>query len=89
MITNRDGGFAADVEVPELLAGQLVQPIAFVAALRTAGAAARRLIAIGPGKALRGLVRRTLGAHRDVEIVDDTRSIERARRAESERHAVA
>jgi [acyl-carrier-protein] S-malonyltransferase len=98
-VANRDGRIAAEDDIPALIAGQLVRPIEWVAALHTvAGAGCRRLIAVGPGKMLRGLVRRSLGpgvegaegvdgAERvdDVEIVEDLRDLGRVRRL----HALA
>lgn len=101
-VANRDGEIAAEDDIPALIAGQLVRPIEWVAALRTvARAGCRRLIAVGPGKMLRGLVRRSLGAGvegiadaegvglvaevEDIEIVEDLRDLDRVRRL----HAMA
>jgi malonyl CoA-acyl carrier protein transacylase len=78
LIANRDGRFVDPADVPARLAGQLVHPIEWVAALATLAAAApapARLCAIGPGKLLRRLVRDGLGAAREVEIVDSEAAI--------------
>jgi [acyl-carrier-protein] S-malonyltransferase len=79
-VANRDGQVADDERIiPELLAGQLVRPIRWVAALRTLEASGcRRLVAVGPGKVLRALVRRSLGAGVAVEMVESLRDVERA-----------
>lgn len=98
-VANRDGQIAAEDDIPALVAGQLVRPIEWVATLRTlARAGCRRLIAVGPGKMLRGLVRRSLGPGADggpgvegvdcveeVEIVEDLHDVDRVRRL----HALA
>jgi [acyl-carrier-protein] S-malonyltransferase len=68
LIANRTGRVASDDDMPELLAGQLVHPIEWVACMTTL--AASRLVIIGPGKMMRALVHRNLGIERDVEIVD-------------------
>ena len=71
VIANRDGSVPADDEIVELLVGQLVHPVSWVAMLRTAvSLGATRMLAVGPGKTLRALVQRTLGAHHRVDIVD-------------------
>ncbi|HKE18940.1 MAG TPA: ACP S-malonyltransferase [Kofleriaceae bacterium] len=78
-VANRDGQVADEPLIPELLAGQLVRPIRWVAALRTLEASGcRRLVAVGPGKMLRALVRRTLGAGIEVEMAETLRDVERA-----------
>jgi trans-AT polyketide synthase/acyltransferase/oxidoreductase domain-containing protein len=78
-VANRDGQVADERLIPELLAGQLVRPIRWVAALRTLEASGcRRFVAVGPGKMLRALVRRTLGAGIAVEVVESLRDVERA-----------
>ena len=75
-IANRDGSVPTDDAIPELLAGQLVHPVAWVDMLRTAvSLGASRLLAVGPGKTLRALVQRTLGAHRRVDIVDSANAV--------------
>jgi [acyl-carrier-protein] S-malonyltransferase len=95
MIANRDGRFVDDADVPERLAGQLVRPIQWIAAMTTLAAAApvpARLCAIGPGKLLRRLVRDNLGVAREVEIVDSAPAIAAAARgahAKMEAHALA
>jgi [acyl-carrier-protein] S-malonyltransferase len=89
LIANRDGRFVDAADVPERLAGQLVRPIEWVASLATLEAATpapARMLAIGPGKLLRQLVRRCLGEAREVEIVDGERAIAAALRGA---HAVA
>ena len=83
MIANRDGRFVDGADVPERLAGQLVRPIEWVASLATLASALpapARLLAIGPGKLLRRLVRDCLGDAREVEIVDGERAIAGATR---------
>jgi malonyl CoA-acyl carrier protein transacylase len=97
LIANRDGRFVDAADVPERLAGQLVHPIEWVAALATLDAAApapARLYAIGPGKLLRRLVRDGLGTAREVEIVDSEAAIAAAATTargarEEEAHALA
>jgi acyl transferase domain-containing protein len=75
-IANRDGSFAADADMPELLAGQLVRPVRWADMLRTAlGAGARRFIAVGPGKTLRALIHLELGVGHRVEIADSVRAV--------------
>jgi [acyl-carrier-protein] S-malonyltransferase len=59
-VANRDGAVAAAAAIPELLAQQLVRPIAWVAAQRTLAETARRWLVIGPGAAVRALARRTV-----------------------------
>jgi [acyl-carrier-protein] S-malonyltransferase len=63
LVANRTGDVVAfDSEIPELLAEQLVRPIQWMACLRTLHErGARRFVTIGPGKVLRGHVRKTLG----------------------------
>jgi [acyl-carrier-protein] S-malonyltransferase len=76
VIANRDGSVPADDEVIELLVGQLVHPVSWVAMLRTAIArGSTRMLAVGPGKTLRALVQRTLGAHHRVDIIDSASAI--------------
>jgi [acyl-carrier-protein] S-malonyltransferase len=76
LIANRDGRFVDAADVPERLVGQLVRPVEWAASLATlATAGPLRLLAIGPGKLLRQLVRRNLGDAREVEIVDGERAI--------------
>jgi [acyl-carrier-protein] S-malonyltransferase len=75
-IANRDGRIASDADVPELLAGQLVRAVEWVACLETLVACgATRLIVVGPGKMMRALVYRNLGVARGVEIVDSVRAV--------------
>ena len=94
MIANRDGRFVDAADVPERLAGQLVRPTAWVAAMATLAAAApapARLCAIGPGRLLRRLVRDNLGDARELEIVDSAPAIATAaaaRGAHAETHAI-
>ena len=74
LVSNRTGQVAAEADIPALLAGQLVRPIRFVAALETVRACRlSRLIAVGPGKLLRALVRRTLGPDIEVRVVNSDR----------------
>ena len=76
MVTNRDGSFAQEADVPVLLAGQLVHPVQWVASLTTlVGVGVRRFVAVGPGKMLRSLVHRNLGVAQHVDMVDSARSV--------------
>jgi [acyl-carrier-protein] S-malonyltransferase len=77
LVCNRSGGIAAPAELPALLAGQLVHPVRWVTALgtlRTLGVT--RYLVVGPGKLVRGLVRRTLGDVA-IDIVDSMRDVAR------------
>lgn len=65
LVANRDGTIADPDAIPELLAQQLVHPIAWVAAQRTLASVANRWIIIGPGAVVRALARRTVP---DVEV---------------------
>jgi [acyl-carrier-protein] S-malonyltransferase len=70
LILNRTGrALGPGDDLAALLAGQLTRPIAWTATLRTAAErGATRFVAIGPGKALRGLCRETLGASCNVVV---------------------
>lgn len=77
MIMNRDGQLADEAAVPVLLAGGLVHPVAWVRALETlAASGVQRLVAVGPGKALRALVHRNLGVGTDVDMIDSMQAID-------------
>jgi [acyl-carrier-protein] S-malonyltransferase len=77
LVSNRTGAPAAPVDVPALLAGQLVHPVRWVSVLETLRAlGTTRYIVVGPGKLMRGLVRRTLGDV-PVHIVESMRDIAR------------
>ncbi|HTR55068.1 MAG TPA: ACP S-malonyltransferase [Kofleriaceae bacterium] len=76
MISNRRGHLASDDNAPDLLAGQLVHPVEWVASLETAVALeVRRFVVIGPGKIMRALVYKNLGVDRVVEIADSAATI--------------
>jgi len=64
LVANRTGELVEDpATIPALLAGQLVRPIAWVRTLETfAAASITHVIAVGPSKVMRGLVRKNLGA---------------------------
>jgi [acyl-carrier-protein] S-malonyltransferase len=63
LVLNHTGRIAErNDDVPSLLAAQLVWPIDWVAVLRTLrDKGVERFVTVGPGKFLRGSVRRTLG----------------------------
>lgn len=74
-LSNRDAAPLGD-DAPARLAQQLVLPVNWVATVRALAArGVTRYLALGPGKALRSLVRRNLGDTAPVEIVDDLRSV--------------
>jgi [acyl-carrier-protein] S-malonyltransferase len=70
LILNRTGRALGEGEdLARLLAGQLTRPIAWTDALGTLAALGiSRFVAIGPGKALRGLCRETLGTACEVVV---------------------
>jgi [acyl-carrier-protein] S-malonyltransferase len=76
LILNRSGrALAAGEDLATLLAGQLTRPIAWTDALATLAALGiSRFVAIGPGKALRGLCRETLGTACDVVVASGERA---------------
>jgi acyl transferase domain-containing protein len=81
-VANRDGAFAHDDDVPDLLVGQLVRPVEFVASLATlVDAGVRRWLAVGPGKMIRALVHRNVGVACDVEMIDSLAAVARSARA--------
>ena len=81
-ISNRTGTVAADADIPRLLAEQLTHPVQWVAMMETTRALEpTRYLAVGPGKNLRALVQRNLGAKQLVEIVDSLRRVEEVARA--------
>jgi [acyl-carrier-protein] S-malonyltransferase len=59
-VANRDGRLVTDAErIPHLLAGQFTHPVAWWETMTTLGeAGVTRVVVVGPGKALRGLLRR-------------------------------
>ena len=63
LVCNRSGQAVDDLEsVPDLLAEQLVRPIQWAATMRTmAEAGVSHFVTIGPGRVLRGLLRKSLG----------------------------
>lgn len=75
-VCNRTGMRIEDAEqIPDLLAGQLVRPVCWARALRTlVDQGATDLVVAGPGKILRGLIRKNLGtevAVHDTDRLDD------------------
>jgi [acyl-carrier-protein] S-malonyltransferase len=61
-VANRTGDVVASgYEIPDLLAEQLVRPVAWTQALATAAAGARALVTLGPGAVLRSLWHRNTG----------------------------
>ncbi len=79
---NRTGGFVvADETIPELIAGQLAQPVQWSATLQTLKAAgADRFLILGAGKFLRALVRSALGPEIPVYTTETMGDVERALR---------
>jgi [acyl-carrier-protein] S-malonyltransferase len=75
LILNRTGrALTPGDDLAGVLAGQLTRPIAWTEALRSlAKLGATRYVAIGPGKALRGLCRETLGVSCDVVVASGER----------------
>ena len=70
VIANRDGAVRDDWA--EMIAGQLTRPIAWVAVLEALRArAVDTIVTIGPGKVMRGLVRKTLGDVRVLSTEDE------------------
>lgn len=63
MICNATGEPAPPERIPELLAGQLIKPVQWARTMETLGrAGVTDLVTVGPGKVLRGLARKNLGA---------------------------
>ncbi|HEY5947197.1 MAG TPA: hypothetical protein VIV40_16955, partial [Kofleriaceae bacterium] len=82
LIANRDGGLVSDAAMPERFVGQLTHPVQWAASIATLDRLEpRRILAVGPGKTLRGLVHSNLGVDRHVEMIDSMRAIEAAARA--------
>ncbi len=76
VIANRDGTARDDWR--ELLAGQLTRSIAWVAVLEALRVdAVETIVTVGPGKVMRGLVRRTLGDGVRVLGTEDERDLAR------------
>jgi [acyl-carrier-protein] S-malonyltransferase len=73
LILNRTGrALQTGDDLATLLAGQLTRPIAWSEGLQTlAGLGITRFVAVGPGRALRGLCRETLGERCDVVIASE------------------
>jgi [acyl-carrier-protein] S-malonyltransferase len=79
VLANRDGRVASADEMPDLLTGQLVRPVNWVAVMSTAiELGTTRFVAVGPGKTLRALVHRRLGPSFPVEIIDSLAAVQRA-----------
>ena len=78
LVCNRDGAVAAADALPERFAGQLVQPVRWIACARALAArGVTRYVAVGPGRLVRGLLRANLGDI-DVRIVETERDVARA-----------
>jgi [acyl-carrier-protein] S-malonyltransferase len=76
LVTNRRGRVASGDSAPELLAGQLVHPVEWVASLATAVTlGVKRFVVIGPGKIMRALIYKNLGVGHGVEIADSAAAI--------------
>jgi len=78
LVVNRDGGLvSADADLVDLLAGQLTRPIGWVRAMATLTALGTRTwVIVGPGRTLRGLVRKNAGPAARVVIVQDEGDLE-------------
>lgn len=78
LVMNRDGQLVKDgAALVDLLAGQLTRPIAWVTAMETLTALGTRTwIVVGPGRALRGLVRKHVGPEARVLLIQDERDVE-------------
>lgn len=62
LVSNGTGGFCQDEELAEGLAQQLVRPVLWAQCLRTlADAGVSHFVTVGPGRILRGLLRKNLG----------------------------
>ena len=72
-VANRDGRLVADEErIPHLLAGQLTHPVAWWETMNTLGeAGVTCAVLVGPGKALRGLLRRHFGERLRLLLTED------------------
>ena len=71
LVANRDGRLVADPQtIPGLLSGQMAHPIYWVTTMKTlATAGVSDYVILGPGRVLRGLVRRCLGSSTPVHLV--------------------
>ena len=73
LIANRDGKpVTVGADLVDVLAGQLTRPIAWAATMATLKAlGARTWLVLGPGRALRGLVRKNVGLDAHVRLVQE------------------
>jgi [acyl-carrier-protein] S-malonyltransferase len=71
LIANRDGRLVGDdADLADLLAGQLTRPIAWAATIATlVRLRTRTWVVLGPGRGLRGLVRKNAGLDAHVTVV--------------------
>jgi [acyl-carrier-protein] S-malonyltransferase len=76
-VANRDGRLVTDEErIPHLLAGQLTQAVAWYETMITLGeAGVTHAVIMGPGRALRGLLRRHFGERLRVLLTEDESDI--------------
>ncbi|MFH2006124.1 MAG: ACP S-malonyltransferase [bacterium] len=71
-VSNRDGTVAGPEAIPALLAEQLVRTVQWAAVLRAlVEYGATDLVTVGPGRVLRGLVRKNLGDRLRVHTTED------------------
>jgi [acyl-carrier-protein] S-malonyltransferase len=64
-------------EIPELLARHLVEPIDWIAVLRTLRVrGVRHFVTVGPGKVMRGLVRKNLGSELSILSTETPRELQ-------------
>ncbi len=79
MISNRNGRPADPASVPRLLAEQLIHPVRFIRVLETLEAAGvRRLVTLGPGRVLRGMIRANLWTRVEVLTTENPADLERS-----------
>jgi [acyl-carrier-protein] S-malonyltransferase len=81
VVTNRTGALAtADDDIASLLAEQLVRPVQWVRTLATlAAAGVDHYVVAGPGKLMRALVHKNLGARTRVSIVETIADVQALR----------
>lgn len=83
LIVNRTGLFAPREDLyPALLAGQLTHPIAWAQTLATLiEAGVTDIVTVGPGKVLRGLIRKNVGSAARVHTTEGAGDLDRTREA--------
>jgi len=83
LVVNRTGLVAPHEDrIPELLAGQLTHPIAWARSLTTLiDAGVTDIVTVGPGKVLRGLIRKNLGSAVRVHTTEHAGDFDRTREA--------